>query len=128
MATDVTTAAICPGEPIVPPLLNTVSNLWGMANETELKLSGQAKYSPRPGCNVLIEVNLDTSRDGDTWIGAGSWTARVVGNCRHMDFREDFIVSGRRVSSEAECDGQAESLLERFFAHGAITPARAGRD
>lgn len=125
VATDVTTDAICPGEPIAPPLLNTISNLWGRADDRELKLSGQAKYSPRPGCHVLIEVKLDSRRDGDTWSGTGSWTARVVGNCEHLSFGEDFVVSGRR-STEAACDGEGASLVERFFAHSALIPALGG--
>ena len=127
VATDVTRDEICPGEPIVPRLLNTVSNLQGTANERELKLTGQAKYSSRPGCNVHIEVTLDSQRDGDTWSGTGSWSARVVGNCEHFDYGEDFVISGRRLRRQPACDSQNESLLQRFFTNGLLSPVLAGR-
>jgi hypothetical protein len=128
VATDVTTDAICPGEPIVPRPLNTITNLSGTANESELKLTGHAKYSPRPGCNVHIDVTLDSQRDGDTWSGTGSWSAKEVGNCDHLDFSEDFVVTARRVSTEAACDSQNQSLLQRFFTNGLLSPVLAGRE
>ena len=128
VATDVTTDEICPGEPIVPRLLNTITNLSGTANESELKLTGHAKYSPQSGCNVHIEVTLDSQRDGDTWSGTGSWSAREVGNCEHSDFGEDFVVSGRRINTEAACDTPSSSLLQRFFTNGLLSPVLAGRE
>ena len=123
---DVTTTSICPGEPIAPPLPNTIFNAWGKADGRELNLSGQAKYAPLPGCNVLVEVDFNSQRDGDNWSGVGRWTAKVVGNCEHVEFSEDFVVSGRRVSNQAGCDGEGSSLLERFFAHFALVPVLGG--
>lgn len=128
VATDVTTAAICPGEPIVPPVLNTFLHSSGQANESNIGLSCHAKHSPRPGCNLFVEVSFNSHRDGDTWTGAGSWTARVVGNCEHLNFGEDFVVSGRRVRQDAACDGEGSSLVHRFFAHGALVPVLGGRN
>ena len=120
VATDVTTAAICPGEPIVPSLLGTQLHCAGDANESEMGVSCHAKRSPQPGCNVFVEAGLESQRDGDSWSGNGNWTVKVVGNCEHLNFGEDIVVTGRRVSSAAACDGVPASLIHRFFAHGAL--------
>ena len=126
VAEDVTTASVCPGELVVPPLLSTALRCTGQAAEGRIDVSCGAKYSPRPGCNVFVEAKLDSRRDGDSWNGAGSWTAKVVGNCEHMNFGEDFVVTGRRVSHEAACDGVRASLVHRFFAHSALVPVLGG--
>src|SRR5215208_6455867 len=97
VATDVSTAAVCPGEPVMPPLLNASVHCSGGAVRNKVGFWCAAKHSPRPGCNVFVEAKLDSRRDGDAWNGTGSWTARVVGNCEHLNFGEDFIMSGRRV-------------------------------
>ncbi|GEM_PF-2306677 len=120
VATDVTTAAICPGEPIAPPFLNTLLNLSGEANDRRMNISGQAKYAPRPGCNIFVNVYFQSQRHGDIWRGTGSWRAKVVGNCGRSEFGENIEVSGRRVSSAAVCNGQPLSLVHRFFAHSGL--------
>ena len=58
----------------------------------------------------------------DAWNGAGHWTAKVVGQCEHLEFGEDIVVSGRRLSREAACGSQEPSLVERFFTHSALIP------
>ncbi|MEP6818349.1 MAG: hypothetical protein ABJA18_02375 [bacterium] len=128
VATDVTTAAICPGEPIMPALLSTTLHCSGEAAASEIGVLCSAKRSPRPGCNVFVNADLDSQREGNTWSGAGSWTAKVVGNCEHVNFGEDFVVSGTRVSNEAACDGEQSSLVRRFFAHSELVPVLAGSD
>jgi len=122
VASEVSTSAICPGEAIAPPLLNTLLKLTGVANDSHLNLTGRAKYAPRPGCNAFVNVNFESQRHGDIWHGTGSWTARVEGNCDHLNFGEDFVVTARRLSSEAACAGESLSLVERFFAHNALVP------
>ena len=126
VATDVTTAAICPGEPLVPPLLETRLNCSEEADASEIGVVCRAKHSPRPGCNLFVEAGLDSQRDGDTWSGTGSWTAKAVGNCEHLNFGEDIVVTGRRLSGEASCGGAGLSLVQRFFAHGALVSVLGG--
>jgi hypothetical protein len=126
VAEDITTAAVCPGELVVPPLLSTALRCTGQAAEGRININCGAKYSPRPGCNVFVEARLDSRRVVDSWNGTGSWTAKVVGNCEHMNFGEDVVVTGRRVSSEAACDGASASLVHRFFAHSALVPVLGG--
>jgi len=128
VATDVTTEAICPGEPIDPPLLNTLLHLSGEADPGTLSLSCHAKHSPRPGCNVFVDVAFDSRLDGDTWSGTGSWIAKVVGDCKDAGFGEDFVVTGRRVSRAAACEGERLSLLERFFVRSLLVPALPERN
>ena len=65
VAEDVTTAAICPGEPITPPLLSTALRCTGQAADRRIALYSIAKHSPRPGCNVFVEAALESRRDGD---------------------------------------------------------------
>ena len=120
VATDVTTAAICPGEPIMPPLLSTSLHCSGETGGSEIGVLCSAKHSPRPGCNVFVNADLESQRDGETWSGTGSWSAKVVGNCEHINFGQDFVVSGTRISTFAACDGQQLSLVHRFFAHPGI--------
>src|SRR5687768_11212127 len=44
VATDVTTTAICPGEPIMPPLLDTSLHFSGAADNNKIEISGRAKH------------------------------------------------------------------------------------
>ena len=122
LASDVSTASICPGIPIKPPLLNTLTNCSGKSGDRALELSCRAKYSPRRGCNVFVDMDFESDLDGDAWNGEGHWTAKVVGNCEHLDLGEDFVVSGRRLSRQAVCESNGPSLVERFFLHGALIP------
>ena len=126
VATDVTTAAICPGEPIVPPLLNTRPHCAGEADEGGIGLSCRAKHSPKRGCNAFVEAGLESQLEGDAWTGNGSWNVKVVGECEHVDFGEDFVVMGRRVSTVADCSGARMSLVQRFFAHSRLVPVLEG--
>ena len=126
VAEDVTTAEVCPGEPVVPPLLSTALRCTGRTDERRIALYCSAKHSPRPGCNVFVEAALESRRDGEMWNGTGKWTAKVVGNCEHLIFGEDVVVTGRRVNSEAACDGPSASLVHRFFAHSALVPVLGG--
>ncbi|MEP6707660.1 MAG: hypothetical protein ABJC05_09080 [Pyrinomonadaceae bacterium] len=120
VATEVITAEICPGESIIPDLV--IKSLKCSANADDKEIGGlcSAKYSPRPGCNVFVNGDLDSQRDGETWRGAGSWSAKIVGNCEHLNFGEDFIVSGKRVSTFAACAGEHSSLVRGFFAHSRL--------
>lgn len=129
MATDVTTAPICPGAPIKPPLLNTLSSCSGSSGDGAIKLSCRAKHAPRRGCNVLVDVSFESDLNGDAWNGAGQWTAKVVGDCEHLELGEDFVVSGRRLSRRVLCESEEPSLVERFFVHGPLIPVigRSGR-
>ena len=122
MATDVTTEAICPGMPIKPPLLDTLLNCTRAGGDRALNLSCRAKHTPRRGCNVFVNVDFESVLDGDAWNGAGHWTAKVVGQCEHLDFGEDFVVSGRRLRRDAACGSEEPSLVERFFIHSALIP------
>jgi len=117
VATDVTTAAICPGEPIIPDLALKSLNCSVSADDNEIGALCSAKQSPFPGCNVFVTTELDSKRKGEIWSGTGRWTAKIVGTCEHISFGEDFVVSGTRVSSEAACFGVKSSLVRRFFAH-----------
>ena len=117
VATDVTTAEMCPGEPIIPDLAIKSFNCSANADDNEIGALCNAKHSPLPGCNVFVNTELDSKRKGEIWSGTGRWTARIVGNCEHISFGEDFVVSGTRVSSEAACFGVRSSLVQRFFAH-----------
>jgi hypothetical protein len=126
VATDVTTAKMCPGEPIIPDLAIKSLKCSANADDKEIGTLCSAKYSPRPGCNVFVNADLDSQRDGETWRGTGSWSAKVVGNCAHLNFGEDFTVSGARVSNEAACDATAPSLVHSFFAHSALIPFLEG--
>jgi hypothetical protein len=117
VATDVTTAAICPGEPIIPDLAIKSLDCAATAKVNEIGALCSAKHSPLPGCNVFVNTVLDSKRQGNTWSGTGSWSAKVVGSCEHMSFGEDLVVSGKRVSSEAACFGVRSSLVQRFFPH-----------
>lgn len=122
LASDVTTAAICPGMPVKPPLLNTMLNCSGSAGDRGIKISCRAKYSPRRGCNAHVDIEFDSRLNGDAWNGQGHWTANVVGNCEHARLGEDIVVSGRRLSRDAACKSGGPSLVERFFLHGALIP------
>lgn len=129
VATDVTTTAICPNEPILPSLLNTPVHCTVETDQSDLSVWCRAKHSPQPGCNQFIEARLDSQRDGDTWSGNGSWTAKVVGKCREdINIGEDFVVTGTRVSNAEACDGVPASLVHRFFAHPALVSILDGRN
>ena len=117
VTTDVTTAEMCPGEPIIPDLAINSLNCSANANVNLIGALCSAKHSPFPGCNVFVDTDLDSKRTGDIWSGTGRWTAKVVGNCEHLGFGEDFEVSGTRVSSKAACIGVRSSLVQRFFPH-----------
>ena len=117
VATDVTTAEICPGEPIIPDLAIKLLRCSVDTEDNEIEVLCSAKRSLQPGCNVFVSTALDSKRVGDKWSGTGSWTAKVVGSCEHVTFGEDFVVSGTRVSSEAACFGIRSNLVSRFFAH-----------
>ena len=135
IATDVTTAAICPGEPIIPALTIKSLRCSTDAADNEIGALCSAKHSPMPGCKVLVNTVLDSTREGEIWSGKGSWTARVVGsclqgerlcpNCEQLSFGEDFVLAGIRVSYEAACDGETSSLVRSFFAHPALVPILA---
>lgn len=122
VASDVSTAAICPGIPIMPQLSNTLTSCIANSSDRAIKLSCLAKHALRHGCNVFVDVTFDSRLDGDAWNGAGHWAAKVVGHCEHLDFGEDFVVSGRRLSRQAACEPTGPSLVERFFPHGALIP------
>jgi hypothetical protein len=122
VASDTSTAAICPGMPIKPALLNTAASCSGSAADRGLRVSCRAKYSPRRGCNAFVDVEFDSRLSGDAWNGEGHWTAKVVGNCEHAELGEDFVVSGRRLNRQAACEPGGPSLVERFFLHSALIP------
>ncbi|SRR6266480_1439912 len=125
---DVTTAEICPGEPIIPDLAIKSLRCSVDTEGNEIEVLCSAKRSLQPGCNVFVNTALDSKRDGDKWSGTGSWTAKVVGSCEHLNFGEDFRVSGIRVSNQASCDGEKSSLVRRFFAHPLLVPVLAARN
>ena len=124
-ATDITTTSICPGEPIVPTVLSTLLHVSGESSDNQLRFSCNAKHSPVPGCNIFVEADLDTVRNGDDWTGTGSWNARSVGACEHLEFGENIVVTGRRIGSEVVCDGAPRSLVQRVFPNSGIVPAIA---
>jgi hypothetical protein len=128
VATDVTTAAICPGEPIMPPLLDTLLHCSGDTAKDRLGVTCAAKHSPRPGSDIFVGASLVSRLDGDAWSGNGVWAVKEVGRGGRQDYGEDFAVSGRRVGREAACDGERASLVQRFFAHSGIVPVLAGRN
>jgi hypothetical protein len=126
VSTDVTTAAICPGEPILPALFGVRLQCSDEADDGEIGVVCRAKLSPKYGCNVFVQAGLESQRNGDNWNGTGSWTAKVVGECEHSNFGEDIVVTGRRISGVAMCDGARLSLAQRFFMHSALVPVLGG--
>jgi hypothetical protein len=122
LASDTSTAAICPGMLIKPELLNTTLSCSGSAGDRGMKVSCRAKYSPRRGCNALVDLDFVSDLSGDAWNGFGHWTAKVDGNCEHIELGEDFVVSGRRLTRQAVCESGGPSLVERFFLHSALIP------
>src|SRR6266480_1269119 len=88
VATDVTTAAICPSEPIIPALALKSLNCSVSADDNEIGALCSAKQSPFPGCNVFVTTELDSKRKGKIWSGTGRWTAKIVGTCEHVSFGE----------------------------------------
>jgi hypothetical protein len=128
VATDVTTGAICPGEPIMPPLLDTSLHCSGEAAKNKLGVLCSAKHSPRPGSNIFVGAALASRRDGDDWRGTGLWAVKRVGRGEHLNYSEDIVVTGKRMSREAACDGERLSLVQRFFAHSELVPFLGGRN
>jgi hypothetical protein len=140
LATDISTASICPGEPILPDSLIRRAECAKLINDHEISTMCGAIHMPMPGCVVFINTALDSRRDGETWTGTGSWRARVVGFCARPEpkhswpkfdrntFGEDFVVSGTRVSNQATCNNARPSLLESFFAHSELTPILGGQE
>ena len=124
VATDVSTAQMCPGEPIIPPQLNGVVRCSTAAADSEIGMSCQRfqRMIRNAGCNVFVEAELDSQRDGDTWTGTGSWFVNFVGKCDQTNFGEDVVVSGTRMSNEAACAGEQSSLVQGFFAHPLLVP------
>lgn len=128
IATDVSTAEICPGEPIIPPQLGGLVRCSNEVNEGQIGVSCQRlqRAIRSVGCNAFVEISLDSQREGDTWSGTGSWSVNFVGKCDQTNFGEDIVVSGTRVSNEAACEGEQSSLGRRFFMHPALIPILAG--
>jgi hypothetical protein len=102
--------------------LSTLSGFTEQGGDRGITLSYRAKHTSQRGCNVFVEVAFHSVRNGDSWNGAGHWTAKGVGNCRHIDAGQDFAVSGTRVSRGMTCGIHESSLVERFFAHSALIP------
>jgi len=138
--TDVTTAPICPGERILPDSLMRMADCTTLTNDHEISTMCGARHMPVPGCVVFINTALDSRRDGEIWRGVGSWRARVVGFCARPEpkqscaqrdrntFGEDFVVSGTRISNQANCNNARRTLLESFFAHSELTPLLGGKE
>jgi hypothetical protein len=77
---------------------------------------------------VFVDFSFGSWRHNDVWNGTGRWLAKVVGNCPHQLFGEDIQMSARRLNSAANCDGPSASLVQRFFAHGALVGVLEGRN
>jgi hypothetical protein len=120
VSTDITTDEICPGDLIVPDLKIDSLKCWENAGDNHIEVRCGAKQSPSQGCNVFVNTVLESTRTGNTWSGTGSWTVKGVGNCEHISFGEDFVVSGTRLSNDASCFGARSSLVEGFFAHPSL--------
>ena len=127
VATDVTTAAMCPGEVIIPPQLDGRVRCSNELTGSQIGVScqGLQRAIRNVGCNAFVETSLDSQREGDTWTGTGSWSVNFVGKCDHTNFCEDVVVSGTRISTEAACDGESASVVQSFFAHPALVPLLA---
>jgi hypothetical protein len=117
LSTDVTTAEICPREPIIPHLEIHSLKCWTNAGDNQIEVWCGAKQSLYPGCKVLVNTLLQSKRKGKIWTGTGSWTAKGFGTCGRISVGEDFTVSGTRVSNEAACFGGKSNLVSRFFAN-----------
>lgn len=91
------------------------------ATESVIGVSCRAKHLPRPDCNVFVEAGLESQLDGDAWSGNGSWNVKAVWECEHLNFGEDFVVTGRRVSGEAACVQWARARPRRFSCHATLT-------
>jgi hypothetical protein len=128
VATDISTAPICPGEPIFPPQLNAQVSCSGVSADSEIS-SRCVRVQPTRdlllACKQFVETELDSKRDGDTWSGVGSWSVWGGGTCFPFSFRQDFVVSGRRLSNEAACTGEPSSLVQSFFPHPGLVPILA---
>ena len=126
VATDISTAPICPGEPIFPPQLNEQVSCSVSHRDSEIGIRCVRVQPSRDlFCKQSVEARLDSKRDGDTWSGAGSWSVSGTGVCYPFSFRQDFVVSGRRLSSEAACAGEPSSLVQSFFPHPGLVPILA---
>jgi|ERR1043165_44739 hypothetical protein len=128
LTTDVTTDEICPGEPIIPPQLATLVHCSSEAAMGDLNISchNWHKTIPGSGCNAFGDLEFTSQLDGDSWTGAGSWSAKSVGKCTHANYVEDFVVSAKRISTKTSCDRGSSSLVEKFFLHNRLVPFLAG--
>ena len=128
VATDVTTAEICPGEPIIPPQLRAQVLCSDQIADSDIGVSCRNRQMGirDRGCDFSAAAELATQRNGESWSGTGSWSVNFVGNCSQTTQAEDFVVSGTRISTEAACDAEPSSLLEKFFAHSNLVPALEG--
>ena len=128
LATDVTTDEICPGDPIIPPQLATLVRCSSEAATGDLSISCHKwhKTIPGSGCNAFGDIEFKSQFDGNSWAGTGSWSAKSVGKCVHANYAEDFVVTGKRISTKASCDRGSSSLVEKFFLHNRLVPFLAG--
>ncbi|MCM3869408.1 MAG: hypothetical protein ND895_01755 [Pyrinomonadaceae bacterium] len=128
VATDVTTAEICPGEPVIPPPLNTYVRCADEATANAIGVSCHniQRMVRHDRCEMFWAADLISQRNGDSWNGTGSWSLSFVGECTQTSHAEDLVVSGTRISTVAACNGQASSLLQRFFAHSRLVPFLEG--
>lgn len=127
LATDVTTDEICPGEPIIPPQLDTYVRCSSEAAMRDFGIScNWHRTIPGSGCNAFGNIEFKSKFDGDSWVGNGTWSANSVGKCTHANYVEDFVVSAKRISTKASCDRKSSSLVEKFFLHNRLVPFLAG--
>ena len=128
VATDVTTAEICPGEPIMPPQLRAQVLCSDQIADSDISVScrNRQRGIREGGCDFSAAAELATQRNGDSWSGTGNWSVNFVGNCSQTTQAEDFVVSGTRISTEAACDAEPSSLLQKFFAHSNLVPVLEG--
>ena len=130
VVTNVITDEICPGEPIIPPQLQAFARCSNQvaANEIGVSCQNRQRMIRDTGCDTFGAAELTSQRDGDSWSGTGSWSVSHVGNCTGTTKAEDFVVSGTRISTEAACDAEPSSLLQRFFVHSELVPFLEGRN
>ncbi len=124
VTTDVITAEICPGEPIIPSQLNAFVRCLDEVADNEIGTScrNRQRMIRDRGCDVFGAAELTSQRDGDSWSGTGSWSVSFVGQCNRSNLAEDLVVTGTRISTAAACDGESSSLVQRFFAHSRLVP------
>jgi hypothetical protein len=125
LATDVTTDEICPGDPIIPPQLprDVRCSSEIAAGDVGISCHNSHRTIPGSGCNAFGDIEFKSKFDGDSWVGTGNWSANSVGKCPHTNYDEDFVVSGKRISTKASCDRKSSSLVEKFFLEQTSTRA-----